>query len=416
MGNIVGEKFDDFVINQINARQSLSGKGFGEATLSPSDFLLLNTRNAWLKLASSVNVFNPTVNVKSKNSYEQGFIDAGVIASPTVTLPNGTQRLIDIGIGPGEAPDYLGPKFAQKAVLFNTLSDITNKDKYITRSGVSQTQSLWNNNSYGLGGNEFGLTPAPGLISSKIDSKNRGSIRTAEVVIKAFNQFQFEMIELLYLRLGFTMMLEWGWDKYTTNGVDIKNRGNTIIEEGWFNSSNTSQLDMLNKIQQKRGEYAGNYDGFFGKVVNFDWNFNKNGSYDITLKLVTLGDVIESIKAKPNSIPLTITNIEQLISDAKNNKVEQKRLKSIKDSTIVNMAGSNPISQELYANIIDPNLWNNVKSDYFSFNTQGEVVDETYSTKTEYSYYGGKNTVKVNIKPPNKINDEFLYYITFSKL
>ena len=418
MGNIVGERFDDFVINQINARQSISGKGFGEATLSPSDFLLLNTRNAWLKLASSVNVFNPTVNVKSKNSYEQGFIDAGVIASPTVTLPNGTQRLIDIGIGPGEAPDYLGPKFAQKAVLFNTLSDITNKDKYITRSGVSQTQSLWNNNSYGLGGNEFGLTPAPGLISSKIDSKNRGSIRTAEVVIKAFNQFQFEMIELLYLRLGFTMMLEWGWDKYTTNGVDIKNMGNTIIEEGWFNSSNTSQLDMLNKIQQKRREYAGNYDGFFGKVVNFDWNFNKNGSYDITLNLVTLGDVIESIKSKPHSSPLTVTNLKKLIS-LEEDSSEKERLESIKDSTIVNMAGSNPISHGLYADIIEPSFWDKKDKDYFTFNNItyfGITPPGTNSAgRNIIEELVGNITGDGRSTNPRKKSDEFSYYMTFSE-
>ena len=56
MGNIVGEKFDDFVVNQINARQNLYGKGFGSTQLSPSNLLLLNNRNAWLKLASSVNV------------------------------------------------------------------------------------------------------------------------------------------------------------------------------------------------------------------------------------------------------------------------------------------------------------------------------------------------------------------------
>ena len=60
MGNIVGEKFDDFVVNQINARQNLYGKGFGSTQLSPSNLLLLNNRNAWLKLASSVNVFDFT--------------------------------------------------------------------------------------------------------------------------------------------------------------------------------------------------------------------------------------------------------------------------------------------------------------------------------------------------------------------
>ena len=106
------------------------------------------------------------------------------------------------------------------------------------------------------------------------------------------------MLELVYLRLGFTMMLEWGFDKYIDNNGNLQNVGNTLIEENFFKSSTTSQLEMLAKIQYYRDLYQGNCDGFFGKVVNFDWNFNKNGSYDIKLKLVTLGDVIESIKTK----------------------------------------------------------------------------------------------------------------------
>ena len=76
MGNIVGEKFDDFVVNQINARQNLYGKGFGGTQLSPSNLLLLNNRNAWLKLASSVNVIIDLVDVKVPNilTPDQGFI------------------------------------------------------------------------------------------------------------------------------------------------------------------------------------------------------------------------------------------------------------------------------------------------------------------------------------------------------
>ena len=52
MGNIVGEKFDEFVINQINARQSLYGKGFNSSNLTRSDLLLQKNTNAWLKLAN----------------------------------------------------------------------------------------------------------------------------------------------------------------------------------------------------------------------------------------------------------------------------------------------------------------------------------------------------------------------------
>ena len=141
MGNIVGEKFDDFVINQINARQSLSGAGFGSATLTPNQLLLLNNRNAWLKLASSVNIVNPTKRsvTRDANSYDY-YNEEKNLGTETIYL--GTQRLKDIKIGAGEAPNYLGPKFAQKAVLFNTLSEIGDNNKYTTRSGVTKTKNL----------------------------------------------------------------------------------------------------------------------------------------------------------------------------------------------------------------------------------------------------------------------------------
>ena len=35
----------------------------------------------------------------------------------------------------------------------------------------------------------------------------------------------------------------------------------------------------------------------YGRVVNFDWTFGKDGYYDITLKLISVGAVIESLKA-----------------------------------------------------------------------------------------------------------------------
>ena len=434
MGNIVGEKFDDFVVNQINARQNLYGKGFGSTQLSPSNLLLLNNRNAWLKLASSVNVVNEFDLEKARQAYLDG--DSRSVKELT-TL--GIQRLKDIGIN--NTADFLGSQLAQKAVLFNTLSTVTDNNKFAApRSGVAKTSSLWNaSNSYGLGGTDFGLNPAPGLISATIDNQNRGSIRNATIEIKAFNKFQFEMLELVYLRLGFTMMLEWGFDKYIDNKGVYTNMGNTIIEEGWFNSSETTQLDMLSKIQNKRAECAGNYDGFFGKVVNFDWNFNKNGSYDITLKLITLGDVIESIKSKPNSVPLTVTKISQLINtaDAAGDDEQLEKLEKIKDSTIVTMAGSNPISQGLYADIIESSLWEKDSSkNFFSFNSIKELTEEFLTKKRTSTFRGlagsalragidklqGNEVEEIKaddiiatVAEVSKINDDFLYYMTFSE-
>ena len=431
MGNIVGERFDNFVVDQINARQNLYGKGFGSTQLSPSNLLLLNNRNAWLKLASSVNVISQT----------EMEIDMpmGGTESINVDTDIGAQRLKDIGIN--NTADFLGNKLAQKTVLFNTLSEVTDNNKFTSpRSGVTKTDSLFNlRNSYGLGGTKFGISPSPGLISAEITNLNRGSIRNANITIKAFNQFQFELIELVYLRLGFTMMLEWGFDKFINNGGNIVNTGTTLIENNFFTDKPLSQLEMLQNIEYYRELYQGNYDGFFGKVVNFDWNFNKNGSYDINLKLVTLGDVIESIKTKTVAKTKTVEKIAEITANLDTNnenyEEEKERLEGLKNSTVVNNAGNSHIAQSLYENILDSALWSNENNNYFCWNnlrksfeengpTTGEIFDEGARESIGAGNAGrligalGGVTAVLSGGPENplKNTDQYAYYMTFETL
>jgi hypothetical protein len=269
-GNIIGEPFDKFVKNQINIRQSNQYSGYGGDLRTDDQLKYLNNRNAWVKLASSISILED----------------------------KGLKKLENIGI---QTPNnFLGTILAEKAILFNTLSsfDPTKKEYSLPRAGIANNNDLWNDQFiYGIGGTNFGLQPPPGIISATVDSLNRGSIRKANVTLKAHNKFQFDIIELLYLRLGSTMMLEWGWDKYLDSSTGkVEQMRNTIIEEEWFTSNGISQRGMLNKIQIKRRDYDGNYDGFFGKVSNFTWSFNPDGSYDISIDLITLGDVIESLK------------------------------------------------------------------------------------------------------------------------
>jgi hypothetical protein len=53
---------------------------------------------------------------------------------------------------------------------------------------------------------------------------------------------------------------------------------------------------MLGPINFYRTYYAGNYDGLLGKVSNFSWAFMEDGSYDIEITIISLGDVVESLK------------------------------------------------------------------------------------------------------------------------
>ena len=216
--SIIGESINNSVSSQISIRQYLHGK----QTRNKSDISVLSNNNAWLKLASSVRVIGQTVSEKCGEEYNEESIPTynpttGKFEELESNISAGEQKLRDIGLD--NTSKFTGNQLARKAILFNTLSELSpdGGNTYINRSGVSKTNSLWNNSSYGLGGTDFGLVPSPGLISAKIDCKNRGSIREATIELKAYNKFQFELIELLYLKLGYTMLLEWGWSKYVDN-------------------------------------------------------------------------------------------------------------------------------------------------------------------------------------------------------
>ena len=366
-GNIVGEEFEQYVFNQIGLRQSAQGSGLNN-NRDPQILQYLSNNNAFLKLASSVNI-------------EDGY---------------GIERLGKI-IGDSDAAKYKGFNLSKNAILFNGLSSLED-GSYTQREGVSKEKTkIWNNNiAYGLGGSDFGLQPTPGIVNATIRTVNRGSIRKAQVTLKAFNRFQFEIIELLYLRLGFTMMLEWGHNKFLTsedNNIQTQSTGNTLIEETWFTDQGITQLEMLSKIEEKRSIYSGNYDGFFGKVSNFDWSFESDGSYTIILDLITLGDVVESLRMNDPLPSYQVKKIQKIKEESSQNK-EDSLYKSLQESPIVTSAENDSISVWLFESIGNPKLWevSSKYDDYFNLikateNLPSIPSDDKTKIKPEYSYF-----------------------------
>ena len=81
---------------------------------------------------------------------------------------------------------------------------------------------------------------------------------------------------------------------YLDNDGKFQKMGPTLVDEVWFKGGGITPLEFTDLTEKKKEQYNGNYDGFFGKVVNFEYKFNTDGSYDIELKLVSQGDVVES--------------------------------------------------------------------------------------------------------------------------
>lgn len=351
-GNVIGEPFDSFVLKQIKDRQSIQGK---KKNRTIEDLNYLNNRNAWIKLASGVSIEDE-------------------------------KRLISLGIS--DTSKYLKTNLAKKCVLFNGLSEL-NGESLKGRAGLNLKNEIFNSKSaYGIGDIEkYGFQPMPGIVKVSIDCLNRGSIRQATVLIKAHNEFQFHLIELLYLKLGFTMLLEWGWDKYI-DGEKYKNVRSTLIEEEFFHESNTTQLEMLKKIEKKRYEYKGNYDAFFGKVKNFEWNLANDGSYDITLDLITVGDIIESL-----TIQALTTNFKEIDTSTENIRYP---FAIPTDSAIYKTLDSNPILNVVYEHIK-------------KFNTKEAFFNEDSKNENKYK---SQQTKKENFSDENKN----LYFVGTSML
>ena len=260
MANVVGEPLEGYVIEQIIARQNLHGSGGREGTRTDTQINLLNSNTSWVKLASGVSV------------------DSG--------------RLKDSGID----PSLNGMGLAKNYVLNSGISKLG-----VSEYGFPQLQQRQgflpqdSHSSYSYG--SYGYSPMPGIISADIKTLNRGSLKKSTVKLLANNKQQFDIIDLLYLRLGYTVLLEWGNSMYTPDGVTKEIVRNTLIEDKFFSkSAKGSYLDMLEPIERRRAKYEGNYDGLLGKVSNFSWTFKEDGSYDIELTIISLGDVIESIK------------------------------------------------------------------------------------------------------------------------
>lgn len=260
---ITGGPLDKWVQKQIDIRQKVIGNN-PEIVDLDKRILNNNNKNAWVRLASSVNIVNGS---------------------------DGYDRLAEIdGVG-----NEFGNDLAKKYTLFGGV----NFNPLNTKGGVydgplSGTATLAQPYSYGIGGTDQGYQPIPGLESVNIRHINRGAIRNFEIRIKAHNKTQFNIIETLYLRLGYYVLLEWGHTNYVNNeGEFVSNPVINSTYEKFIEGKADNEINAT--IYKDRKESCGNYDGALVKITNYNWSLENDGSYSIMLKGIGKGGLIDSL-------------------------------------------------------------------------------------------------------------------------
>lgn len=270
LSNVIGAPFSENVLEQLYQRAARNST----TIRSNEEVLFLANKTAWVRMISSIDIdLDNTVKVGS------------TLTAADTDLGKYYQRL-----GINDTSNYPDGTSLAKRWILEAGCSINNGNSVDLRSGLGQE------GAYGLGGIEQqGYRPMPGLTSVQIDTAGRlGSLRVANINFKVWNMNQLNVIEALYFRLGYSMLLEWGHTQYYTNksefvASDIYGMSNPFDDK-------LRKEDVQQKIAYKVRNSDGNYDGMLGIVSNFTWSFNQEGGYDCTVKLIGLGAIMDTMR------------------------------------------------------------------------------------------------------------------------
>lgn len=255
----IGSSINKKVVEQIEARKKIVGKKTGRTS---EDLLYLNSKTAWVRLSSGVNTLTDEEAQIYREQNGRGEIKGSNILAGTNILQGG---LLDPNRG--------------------------------LREGINTATSYNQQAAYNNRVNSTGIRPMPGITGFSVASKNTfGTLREAEVKISVWTLEDFEMVERIYLRPGFTMLLEWGHSMYVRNTgnieKDIKTVGNKFFREG------ISMSQILKEIADIREQTDYNYEGMVGYVKNISWNYLPTGAYECTVNIISTGEILDSLKVR----------------------------------------------------------------------------------------------------------------------
>lgn len=371
--------FDQSVVVQIGLRQIYLGNN-PVINNNPLTQQWKFNNSSWMRLASSVNL---DISVDKKG------VPTGKAANLIKTiLPDVTNVL-----------DYAGDKLAKNFILYGGVSELKNETINKQETLVSNLRSLnntdyfintnpntkfINNFTYGFGGLTQGIRPMPGIKSINITYLNRGTNARAEIEIIAFTREQLAIIEALYLHPGYNILVEWGHALY------IDNATTNIVQQDYNNTKALTKLfsgkefdvgDMARTINNDSLSRSGNYEGMFGPISNFNYKFNPDGTYTITVYMQSVGLLSESLKLNTSSAnakyqPTVSAALYELKDQFDKQTAILDSLKSQQSATSNAITNSLIRSATDYSRVVSDNAQVIQNGKSTSNNTQANVVEE----------------------------------------
>ena len=253
--SVIHTPLSDKVINQINARKRILSR---KSNRPDQEILYLNSNTGWIKVSSGVDVEGEGSNLAKSN----------ILFGGTFDQSKGKKR--------GILTDYSSYEFSE----------------------------------------QYGYRPMAGITNFTVENLDSfGALRQGIIEFKVNDLESLNKLEKLYLRPGYSILVEYGHSFYVTNNNNFESSPLTL--QNFFDNLPEDEqehrsLKIVELIEELREKSGFNYDGFFGRISNFSWTYNPDTTYDCNLTVLGYGSVIESLSALSST---TILSSEEEAQD-----------------------------------------------------------------------------------------------------
>lgn len=324
----------------------------------------LENRKKLVKKYNSNDRSNEELIYQNRNSFYR-------ITSCTDINPEHTLSKLYGKVGNQLAKDYI----LQGGVVKN------NQNNIIQREGISGIYKTTNDLL-------LGFKPMPGVTSINLSSAGKlGTLQYADINIKCYDLEQLDIIDALYMKLGFTVIIEWGHNIFYNNGIVKTSPLDTF--------SYNNKEELITAIQKHRVNTNANYDAMVGTISNFSWELDSDNTYNCNIKVVGAGDILDSLKINQSVTDGTSISNEEYVTTIREDDDSKENITSLiadKDLSLLNQAlylinthilsvsdDSKPkvidLSSKTYIDILNK-IYKQCPYKFIQFDESGNIVSE----------------------------------------
>jgi len=282
--------------------------------------LFISDLKPWVK-----EIFRNRERVTESSIFKVPFV---ILTSPALVTKQSSDTKLTLKERAEKFQDIINNTFAASSMDSYKGCIITNKIQNKDNSyqlGPSHIGVDFRGNRINVDGETNRAIPNPIIESLQIDTDGTGNtLKIATVGVRLFSLKQLEMFELFYLKPGMNLLLEFGnnqsvfadirrdyiknrygenSEKTQTEGAqNVINLQKVLVDKSNYDSfcSNFSELSIgdmkaLQKYYKRVEDSRGTYEQVAGKVLDYTYSIEENGTYVVVLKITAGNEVSRAI-------------------------------------------------------------------------------------------------------------------------